>query len=198
MAQAVSDKNRVSGVVSQLFLGITALAFAVNLYLIFFYVPIDQFSQTVGRMLYFHVPAAWSGMIALVVAAVCSVAYLRSRNRRWDRVAYGAVEVGTVFFTMAIVTGALWAKPIWNTWWVWDANGTLSFVLWIVFIGYLIVRAYAPTVDVARRWGAVVAVVGAAMAPFVYLAGDWWEGLHPVRVTGPGAEGELETSMRWV
>jgi heme exporter protein C len=78
---------------------------------------------------------------------------------------------------------------------VWDANGTLTFMLWLVFISYLIVRAYAPTTEIGARWAAVVAIVGAATVPFVYMAADWWAGLHTERVTGPGAGGSLEERM---
>ena len=107
-------------------------------------------------------------------------------------------ETGLVFFTGAIITGAVWAKPVWNTWWVWDANGTLTFVLWMIFIGYLMVRAYAPSIEIGRKWGAAVSILGAATVPFVYMAADWWGGLHPERVTGPGADGSLERSMLFI
>ncbi len=134
-------------------------------------------------------------MLSFGVAALASITYLIKRNSKWDQVAWASAEIGTIIFTVAIATGALWAKPVWQTWWVWDANGTLTFMLWLVFIGYLIVRAYAPTVERGARWGAVVAVLGAAAVPFVYLAADWWTGLHTVRVTGPGASGSLEHEM---
>jgi heme exporter protein C len=121
--------------------------------------------------------------------------YLIKRTRKWDRLAWASAEAGTIIFTVAIATGAIWAKPVWQTWWVWDANGTLTFMLWLVFIGYLITRAYAPTVDRGARWAAVVAIFGAAAVPFVYMAADWWAGLHTERVTGPGASGSLESEM---
>ena len=103
--------------------------------------------------------------------------------------------IGATFTFICLLTGSLWGKPMWGTWWVWDANGTLTFVLWIIFIGYLMVRAYAPDSDRGRRWAAVVGIIGAAAVPFVYMAADWWGGLHPQRVTGPGAEGSLEREM---
>ena len=149
----------------------------------------------VQRLFYFHVPVVLTSFISFAVCAVGSVLYLARRSLRWDRLAHASAEIGLVYFTIAILTGAVWAQPVWGTWWVWDANGTLTFVLWLIFIGYLMVRAYAPDPDRARRWSAVVGIVGAAAVPFVYMAADWWGGLHPERVTGPGAEGSLEREM---
>ncbi|MDA0799419.1 MAG: cytochrome c biogenesis protein CcsA [Chloroflexi bacterium] len=123
------------------------------------------------------------------------LALRRVEKRQWDRIAWASAEVGTVFFTVAIGTGAIWAKPLWQTWWVWDVNGTLTFMLWLVFIGYLIVRSYAPTVERGSRWAAVVAIFGAAAVPFVYMAADWWEGLHTERITGPGASGSMQSEI---
>jgi heme exporter protein C len=178
----------------QAFLLFTAAFFLVDLYLILIYAPTltDALGNELGRMVYVHPPLAITGLVSAVVAAVASVVYLTKRSSKWDRIAWAAVEVGTVFFTAAVVTGAIWAKPVWQRWWVWDANGTLTFMLWLVFISYLIVRAYAPTRAQGARWSATVAIFGAAAAPFVYMAGDWWVGVHTERVTGPGAAGSLE------
>tara|TARA_B100000029_G_scaffold445616_1_gene466194 strand:+ start:26 stop:706 length:681 start_codon:yes stop_codon:yes gene_type:complete len=167
----------------------------VNMYLIFFVAPTEQVMGDIQRLFYFHVPVVLTSFISFFASAVFSVLYLIRKNFYWDHVAYASAETGLVFFTGAIITGAVWAKPVWNTWWVWDANGTLTFVLWLIFIGYLMVRTYAPTPERARKWGASVSILGAATVPFVYMAADWWGGLHPERVTGPGAEGSLERSM---
>ena len=184
------------GAVRLLLLGLAGLLFLVDLYLIFAYVGAGDRSLGLQaqRLFYFHVPTALVGFIALAAAAGSSVAYLGSRTRhpRWDRTAFASVEVGTIFFTAAIVTGAIWAKSVWGTWWVWDANGTLTFSLWLIFISYLIVRAYAPDAARGARWGAVVAVAGAVVVPFVYTAADRFEGLHPTRVTGPSAPGSID------
>ncbi len=181
----------------QIFLAFAALLFIIDLALIFLYAPTADraLGVQVQRIFYFHVPSAIVGMLSFGVAAVASITYLTRRNPKWDRIAWASAEVGTIIFTVAIATGAIWAKPVWQTWWVWDANGTLTFMLWLVFIGYLIVRAYAPTVERGARWGAVVAILGAAAVPFVYMAADWWAGLHTERVTGPGASGSLESEM---
>jgi heme exporter protein C len=181
----------------QLLLGVAALLFMIDLVLIFGYAPTasEALGVQVQRIFYFHVPSAIVGMISFGVSAFGSVMYLIKRTRKWDRLAWASAEAGTIIFTVAIATGAIWAKPVWQTWWVWDANGTLTFMLWLVFIGYLITRAYAPTVDRGARWAALVPIFGAAAVPFVYMAADWWAGLHTERVTGPGASGSLESEM---
>ena len=180
-----------------LLFGIAGLLFIADLVLIYDYAPTatEALGVQVQRIFYFHVPSAIVGLVSFAVSATASGVYLLGRNRRWDRIAWASAEAGTIFFTVAIVTGAIWAKPVWQTWWVWDANGTLTFMLWLVFIGYLVVRAYAPTTERGARWAAVVAIIGAAAVPFVYMAADWWSGLHTERVTGPGAQGSLETEM---
>lgn len=167
----------------------------IDLYLIFQFAPTERVMGNIQRLFYFHVPVVLTSFISFALTALGSIIYLTKRSRAWDRLAYASAEVGVVYFTIAIITGAVWAKPVWGTWWVWDANGTLTFVLWIIFIGYLMVRAYAPDSDRGRRWAAVVGIIGAAAVPFVYMAADWWGGLHPQRVTGPGAEGSLEREM---
>ena len=181
----------------QVLLLIAALLFAIDLALIFLYAPTADraLGVQVQRIFYFHVPSAMVGMFSFAVAAAASIAYLTKRDPKWDRIAWAAAEIGTIFFTIAIATGAIWAKPVWQTWWVWDANGTLTFMLWLVFIGYLIVRAYAPTIERGARWASVVAIIGAAAVPFVYMAADWWTGVHTDNVVGPGASGSLESEM---
>ena len=167
----------------------------IDLYLIFQYAPTERVMGVVQRLFYFHVPVILTSFLSFVLAAAASIIHLARRSRAWDSVAYASTEVGVVFFTTAILTGAVWARPVWGVWWVWDANGTLTFALWLIFIGCLMARAYAPDAERGGRWAAVVAVIGAATVPFLYMAADWWGGLHPERVTGPGAQGSLEREM---
>ncbi len=195
MASAKANRGTRSAVWRQGLLLLAGALVLIDLYMIFEYAPTERVMGIVQRLFYFHVPVVLTSFISFAVAAVGSAVYLTRRSRAWDRLAYASAEVGLVYFTIAIITGAVWAKPVWGAWWVWDANGTLTFVLWLIFIGYLMVRAYAPDADRGRRWSAVVGIIGAAAVPFVYKAADWWGGLHPERVTGPGAEGSLESAM---
>ena len=182
---------------NQLFLGISGLLFLVNLYLIFFYAPTEQVMGNIQRLFYFHLPTVWVGFLAFFIVFVSSIAYLLKRDPVWDRRAYAAGEAGVVFLTVAIVTGAIWAKPVWGVWWIWDPKLTTTFILWVIYIGYMMVRAYAPSGERGARWAAVVGIVGFVDVPIVYYASELWRSMHPELVTGPFADtGGLETAMR--
>ena len=182
---------------NQLFLGISGLLFLINLYLIFFYAPTEQVMGNIQRLFYFHLPTVWVGFLAFFIVFVSSIAYLLKRDPVWDRRAYAAGEAGVVFLTVAIVTGAIWAKPVWGVWWFWDPKLTTTFILWVIYIGYMMVRAYAPSGERGARWAAVVGIVGFVDVPIVYYASELWRSLHPELVTGPFAEtGGLEAAMR--
>ena len=185
------------GLVQPALLLVGAAFLLADLYLIFAYVPTERVMGIVQRLFYFHVPTVWVGFLAFFIVFVSSIAYLVKRTDVWDRRAYVAGEVGMLFLTVAMVTGAIWAKPVWGTWWVWDAKLTTTFVLWLIYIGYLMVRAYAPDRQRGARWAAIVGIVGFVDVPIVYYAAELWRSLHPELVTGPFAEtGSLESSMR--
>lgn len=175
---------------------LAAVMVAVDLVLIFAWVPTEQVMGIVQRIFYLHVPLAITGFVAFFLVAGASAVYLIRKNPRWDRLAFSAGEVGVVIMTLAIITGALWAKPVWGVWWVWDAQLTTTFILWVIYVGYLMVRAYAPTNERGRRWAAVVGIVGAVDIPLIYVAAELWRTLHPDKVIGPAAdESSLESAM---
>ena len=124
-----ADQAPAEGGTGALRLGLLLVAgvlVLIDMYLIFGYAPTERSMGIVQRLFYFHVPVILTSWLAFALAAACSVWYLVKRERVCDRLAYASAEVGVVFFTVAIITGAVWAKPGWGTWWVWDANGTLS------------------------------------------------------------------------
>lgn len=175
---------------------LAAAMVAVDLVLIFAWVPTEQVMGIVQRIFYFHVPLAITGFVAFFLVAGASAVYLIKKDPKWDRLAFSAGEVGVVIMTLAIITGALWAKPVWGVWWVWDAQLTTTFILWVIYVGYLMVRAYAPTNERGRRWAAVVGIVGVVDIPLIYVAAELWRTLHPDKVIGPAAdEGSLESAM---
>ena len=185
------------GLVQPVLLLAAAAFLLADLYLIFQYAPTERVMGIVQRLFYFHVPTVWVGFLAFFIVFVSSIAYLVKRTDVWDRRAYVAGEVGMLFLTVAMVTGAIWAKPVWGTWWVWDAKLTTTFVLWLIYIGYLMVRAYAPDRQRGARWAAIVGIVGFVDVPIVYYAAELWRSLHPELVTGPFAEsGGLDPAMR--
>jgi heme exporter protein C len=137
------------------------------------------------RIFYFHVPVAWVGFLAFFVVFVASIAYLWRRTPGWDRLARSSAELGLLFTTLMLVTGSIWAKSDWGTWWTWDAQLTTSLILWFIYLGYLMLRAYAPTRQQGATYAAVLGIVGFVDVPIVYLAAEWANTLHPDKVVTP-------------
>ena len=174
-----------SGVVRGALFVAAATMMAITLYLVFFYAPTDAYLGVSQRILYYHVPVAILGLFSIVVVAVASAAHLITRREEWDSLAYSAAEVGVLLTSLGIVTGAMWAKPTWGIWWTWDPKLTLTLVLWFIYVGYLMLRAYGPKGSQGARYGAVVAIIGAIDAPIVYYAANLWRTNHPTLVIGP-------------
>ncbi len=117
-------------------------------------------------------------------------------KEKWDSFAYATAELGVVFASLILVTGVIWAKGDLGWWWTWDAKLTTTLILWFVYVGYLMVRAYAPKGSQGARFGAVVALFGAVDAPIIYMATIWWRTAHPELNAGPLAEdGSLPGSV---
>ena len=178
---------------------LTGVLMLVNLYLIFLVAPTDAVLGEVQRIFYFHVPIAIVSFAAFFVVFVASIGYLITRKGSWDAVANAAAEVGVVFVTLAVLTGAIWARPVWGVWWTWEPRLTTTLILWLIYVAYLMLRAYVPN----RRQGAVYAaalgIVGFVDVPIVYYSVQWWRSIHPSAVVGPLAEsGALEPIMQFV
>jgi heme exporter protein C len=151
----------------------------------------------VQRLFYFHMPSAW---IALGPAFTCvfafSIAYLGNRDLRWDRFASASAEIGVIFTTITLITGPLWAKPVWGVFWTWEPRLTTTLILWFIYAGYLLLRWVAPPGHKRARLAAVYGIVGWIDVPIVFLSIWWWRTVHP-RVLG--SEGfQIEGSMLWV
>ena len=169
----------------------------VDLYLIFMVAPTDAVMGDVQRVFYFHVPVAIVSFLAFFVVFVASVGYLVRRGRRWDSIAHASAEVGVLFVSLALITGIIWGRPVWNTWWTWEPRLTTTLILWLIYVSYLMVRSYAPSQDKAARYSAVVGIIGFVDVPIVYYSVVWWRSIHPSPVVGPFAEsGALEPIMQ--
>ncbi len=171
----------------------------VSIYGVFIYAPTEATMGDVQRIFYFHVSSAWTSFLAIFVVFVYSVRFLASRDRDLDTKAAAAAEVGAVFSTMVLLTGPLWAKPVWGIWWTWDARLTSAFVLWLIYMGYLMLRRLVESPEQRARLSAVFGVLGAADAPIVYMSNRWWRTQHPQPVLGgeAGSSG-LDPQMRVV
>ncbi len=168
----------------------TGVMMLVDLYLIFMVAPTDSVLGHVQRVFYFHVPIAIMSFLAFFVVFVGSLMYLIKRTPKWDAIAHASAEVGVVFVTLALITGIIWARPVWNTWWTWEPRLTTTLILWLIYVAYLMVRSYAPTQSKGAIYAAVMGVVGFVDVPIVYYSVVWWRSIHPSPVVGPFAQSD--------
>jgi heme exporter protein C len=166
------------------------------LYMVFIYVPSDRVQGIVQRIFYFHVPLAIVTFLAFGITAVGSVLFLWRGGRGWDRLAYASAEIGMVFCTLVLITGPIWARPIWGTWWTWDARLTTTLILWLIYAAYLMMRTVSGPGEQGARYAAILGIVGAVDIPIINRSVYWWRTIHPaVLVTREGGSGLSDPRM---
>lgn len=177
---------------------VTAVLFAVALYMVLFYAPREAVMGDVQRVFYFHVAAGWVGALAFLVTAIAGGIYLARGERRWDLVALASVEIGVIFTFANIVSGAIWARPIWNTWWTWDPRLVTATVMELVYIAYLMLRQGIEDPDRRARFGAVYGIVGFLSVPLTFLSIRIFRTIHPVVIGSgdPTATGAFDMSPK--
>jgi heme exporter protein C len=175
--------------------GLTIAAFAVTLYLIFIWVPTEKTMGIIQRIFYYHVPSAWIAFLAFGCVFAFSILYLIRKTEKWDHLATASAELGLGFCTIMLITGPIWAKPVWGIWWTWDARLTLSLVLWLIYVGYMMVRAYVRDESQRGRLAAVVGIIGFLDVPLVYMSIRWWRTQHPEPVIAGGEKSGLAPEM---
>ena len=178
-----------------LFWGLATLGIAVALYFAFLYAPTERTMGDVQRIFYFHVASAWNAFLGFFVVFVASILYLATKNIRYDVVAASSAEIGVLFTTLVLLTGPLWARPVWNTYWTWDPRLTTTLILWLIYVAYLMLRAYAGEEEKTARFAAVFGIVGFVDVPIVYLSIRLWRTLHPKPVIGGGQGSGLHPAM---
>lgn len=143
------------------------------------YTPIEARQGLAQKIFYLHVPAAWCSLLAFSLVGIASALYLWLHEPRLDRFAAASAEVGVAFSAVMLTTGPIWAKPIWGTWWTWDARLTLTLFLFFLFIGYLALRAAVHEPTERARFSAVVGILGMLLVPFIHLSVYLFRTLHP-------------------
>ena len=178
---------------------VTSILMLLNLYLIFMVAPTDAVLGHVQRVFYFHVPIAVVSFLAFFVVFVASIGYLITRKSKWDGVAHAAAEVGVVFVSLALLTGIVWARPVWGVWWTWEPRLTTTLILWLIYVAYLMLRSYVPNKSQGALYAAGLGIIGFVDVPIVYYSVQWWRSIHPSAVVGPLADtGALEPIMQGV
>ena len=175
--------------------GLALLSMLAALYAAFVYAPTEKTMGDVQRIFYFHVSAWWVSGLAFTTCAVASIAYLLTRRLQYDRVAVSGVEIGVLFTTIGLVTGTIWAKPIWGIWWTWDIRLTTAFVLWLIFVVYLMLRQYIADEHKRASLSAVTAFFGFIDIPIVWFSIRWWRTQHPAPVIAGGEGSGLHPDM---
>ncbi len=159
------------------------------LVLILFFTPTERVMGSVQKVFYFHVSAAWAGMLSFLLAAVSGGIYLSTRKQKWDWLSLSSIEVGLVFGLIAILSGMIWAQPIWNTWWVWDPRLTTTAIMELIYLAYFILRSSLNTPESQARLGAVYAIVSAATVPLTFFSIRLFRTIHPVVIATGGSGG---------
>lgn len=173
---------------------VTVIILVVATLMVFFYAPMEAVMGQVQRVFYFHVAAGWVGLLSFIMAAIAGIIYLVNGNRLWDIVGLSSVEIGMVFSFINVVTGAIWARPIWNTWWTWDPRLTTATIMLLIYAAYLMLRSGIDDPNRRARFGAVYAIVGSISVPLTYFSARLFRTIHPIVIgtNQPGGEGAFD------
>jgi heme exporter protein C len=173
---------------------LAALALLVAMGMIFFYAPVEQTMGNVQRIFYFHVGSAWVGSLAFLVALIGGVMFLRRPERKWDTLAVASVEIGLVFLSMAIVSGSVWGKPAWNTWWLWSPRLTMVTIAWLAYAAYFMLRGAIDDEEKRGRFSAIYVIVSFITVILTFVSIRILRDIHPVMFGGAAetAQGAAE------
>jgi heme exporter protein C len=194
----VTEEQPSSGGGNGYFLfGLTGAAVLASVSAIFLYVPTEKTEGVIQRIMYIHVPSAWVAFFAFFVVFLCSILFLWKKEREWDIYAHASAEVGILFCSLVLITGPIWAKPIWGTWWVWDARLTSTLVLWLIYVAYLMLRLQTEAGSTRAKYAAVIGIVGFLDIPLIHFSVLWWRSFHPQpkMITSEGLGAGMDNSM---
>ena len=169
------------------------IGMVASLYMAFIYAPTEPQMGHIQRIFYFHMGTVWVATVAFIMVFISSIMFLWKQTRGWDILAYCSAELGVLFLTLTIITGSIWAKPVWGTWWTWDPQLTTTFILWILYLVYLVLRSSAGNDIKKAKFAAVFGIIAFIDLPLVYLSVRVMRGISPV-VFGPGGGG-IEPQM---
>lgn len=175
---------------------VTAVLFSWNLYKIFLVLPDDAEQGGIYRILFFHVPALWTGMLAFLVAFVGSIGYLTRKDLQYDYLSVATVEVGLTFSVVGTAMGMLWARPVWGIWWTWDARLTSMFICILLYVGYLLLRRAIPELRQRAQFSAIFSIFAFVDIPIVWYSIRWWRTQHPQPIIE--GQGSIDPAMKAV
>ena len=186
----ISNKQGMTTVLGLL----TMLLMFSALLLVFGYAPIEKTMGMAQKIFYFHVPSAIMAFCAFAIVFVASILYLKQKDDKYDRVASSAAEVGVIFSILMLLTGPIWARSAWGVWWTWEPRLTTTLILFLIFVGYLMLRNYGSSGEQMKRYSAVLGIIGFIDVPLVYYSINWWA----AEITNHPKNLELEPKMKFV
>src|SRR5208282_2390761 len=167
-------------------------------YASFYVAPEERTMGLIQRIFYFHVGSAWAGLLAFFLCFIGNLMYVWKREAKYDWLGVAGAEVGLVFTTVVLITGPIWAKPVWGIWWTWDARLTSTFVLWLLYVSYLLLRTLIEEQDRRALLSSLFGIFAFIDVPLVFGAIRWWRTQHPSPVIMGGPGSGLEPTMRKV
>ncbi|MGH7635513.1 MAG: cytochrome c biogenesis protein CcsA [Gemmatimonadaceae bacterium] len=193
-APAAATPRRARPSVSWWFI-VAVIAVAATYIRAIYFTPLEAVQGPAQKIYYVHPTSAWVAFLAFGIVALASIGYLWLKDLKLDCVAESAAEVGVVFTTVTLITGSLWGKPIWGTWWTWDARLTLTLFLWFIYVGYLVLRGAIEDREMRARYSAVLGILGALLIPFIHLSVYLFRTLHPMPIIGKPSRPSLPNEM---
>lgn len=165
---------------------LSLIVFLVGLWMVFIYAPREATMGDVQRIFYFHVASAWVGFFGFFITFLGGIGYLITSKREWDILASSSAEIGLSFISMVLVTGMLWAKPVWGTYWTWEPRLTISAIQWLIYVAYVMLRGSVFNPEREARFAAVYGIVAFITVPLSWFAIRWWRTIHPQVVSSEG------------
>ena len=181
-----------------LFAAISILLVIAAAYAAFYIAPDEATMHVIQRIFYFHVGSAWAAMDAFLLCFICNLLYVWRRHQMYDSLAVSSAEVGLVLTTVVLITGPIWAKPAWGIYWTWDARLTSTFVLWLLYISYLLLRSLVEEPDRRALLSSLFGIFAFLDVPLVFFSIRWWRTQHPAPVIMGGPGSGLDPTMKKV
>jgi len=181
-----------------LFAAVSILLVIAGAYAAFYIAPDEATMHVIQRIFYFHVGSAWAAMDAFLLCFICNLLYVWRRRQMYDSLAVSSAEVGLVLTTVVLITGPIWAKPAWGIYWTWDARLTSTFVLWLLYISYLLLRSLVEEPDRRALLSSLFGIFAFLDVPLVFFSIRWWRTQHPAPVIMGGAGSGLDPTMKKV
>jgi heme exporter protein C len=173
---------------------LAALGLISALALVLFFTPVEQSMGLVQKVFYFHIASTWMGMLGFLLATVASIAFIRTKKLNWDSAAVAGTEIGMVFVLLGIITGSIWARPIWNTWWTWDPRLTTTLIMELIYAAYFVLRANLGEIRQRARLSAIYAIAGFITVPLTFLSIRIFRSIHPVIIGSSSSAGMFAMS----